>query len=301
MGDTELLAAQRALSPGDHPLAIAIDQAASWFEGYANNHAAKGTADGDLKAQTNRERAAYLRASLNTRTPPAGDTVEREDCDHCCCNTGTCCDCGASIPIIRFTPEEVMSLNAFQADGRMHGFTCGNDHPAPRTLIATCRGWICPCCDYTQDWAHDWMLDWEWKEKLDEQFASLNTRTPPTGDAVERASRAISKILWGVDRYDEGGLFRKQTDEMAIAALSTPTPAGADQWQPIETAPKDGTWVWAFWPVQATEDQQRPSLWVKDDPDGPRWQDAADHIDWTQPTHWQPLPAPPTFLSEQKP
>lgn len=62
-------------------------------------------------------------------------------------------------------------------------------------------------------------------------------------------------------------------------------------WQPIETAPRDGTWVWAFWPVQNGCDQQRVTCWVADEEGG--WMDAADYVDWTQPTHWQPLPPPP--------
>lgn len=74
----------------------------------------------------------------------------------------------------------------------------------------------------------------------------------------------------------------------------------ADEWQPIETAPKDGTWVWAFWPVQATEYQQRATRWLKGATDGPFWIDAEDWIDWTQPTHWRPLPAPPSVSGEAK-
>lgn len=40
----------------------------------------------------------------------------------------------------------------------MHPLTCGNrdDHPEiagdKGILIPTVRGWICQCCDYTQDW-----------------------------------------------------------------------------------------------------------------------------------------------------
>lgn len=75
-----------------------------------------------------------------------------------------------------FTPQEVEKLWQHQfgpwrkfgdTDStlpyRMHPFTCANrsDHPVVAgdrgVLVPTVRGWICPFCDYTQDWAHDFM------------------------------------------------------------------------------------------------------------------------------------------------
>ena len=79
-----------------------------------------------------------------------------------------------------FTPEEVAKLWQYQFGPwrnpfeeiteenkdlplHMHPFTCGNrdDHPEIAgdhgILIPTTRGWICPICDYTQDWVHDFM------------------------------------------------------------------------------------------------------------------------------------------------
>lgn len=57
-----------------------------------------------------------------------------------------------------FTADEVTNLNAFQNAGVMHPFTCGTEE-CRHDLVATTRGWICPYCDYTQDWAHDFMKD----------------------------------------------------------------------------------------------------------------------------------------------
>lgn len=60
-------------------------------------------------------------------------------------------------------------------------------------------------------------------------------------------------------------------------------------WQPIATAPKDGTWVLAFW-------EGRPVSW--DNYGWVRWVDghlvneAGDTFP-RMPTHWQPLPEPP--------
>lgn len=55
--------------------------------------------------------------------------------------------------------EQVDALNAFQQSGLLHQFTCpGHEGGGDRTLVATRRGWICPHCDYAQDWAHDFMF-----------------------------------------------------------------------------------------------------------------------------------------------
>jgi len=62
-----------------------------------------------------------------------------------------------------WTPEEVAKLNAWQACGWVHEFTCPNrgdeNHKDDIGLTATVHGWICPHCDYTQNWAHDFMFD----------------------------------------------------------------------------------------------------------------------------------------------
>lgn len=62
----------------------------------------------------------------------------------------------------------------------------------------------------------------------------------------------------------------------------------ADRWQPIETAPKDGTWiqVWADSCERSIQTQ-----WV-------RWQGEERWVGtmsplYVTPTHWMPLPSPP--------
>lgn len=59
-----------------------------------------------------------------------------------------------------FTTDEVNNLNDYQHSGIFHPFTCGMDQ-CRATLVATVRGWICPFCDYTQDWAHDFMKNFD--------------------------------------------------------------------------------------------------------------------------------------------
>lgn len=59
------------------------------------------------------------------------------------------------------------------------------------------------------------------------------------------------------------------------------------EWQPIETAPTDGTPIWA---VQGS--RQFVAWWDYHPADDVEfWRDEADSE--PQPTHWMPLPAPP--------
>ena len=76
-------------------------------------------------------------------------------------------------------------------------------------------------------------------------------------------------------------------EEIGSAAAIEQAAAAWNQrsaWQPIETAPRDGTQILAIWPGKG-----RPRIvWF----DRARWTDDGDHslIDFT---HWQPLPSPP--------
>lgn len=92
-----------------------------------------------------------------------------------------------------FTKEQVKNLNSYQESGSFHPFTCindgdelhikyefdkehsGNDYEdflkkerskginypemafTETKLIATENGWICPVCNYKQNWAHTFM------------------------------------------------------------------------------------------------------------------------------------------------
>jgi hypothetical protein len=75
------------------------------------------------------------------------------------------------------------------------------------------------------------------------------------------------------------------------------------EWQPIETAPRDGTWVLLYfdgWDTPSSEGQ--PTIYVGQWPPEDHWRhDGTWYVDWgdlTQyhigpPTHWMPLPALP--------
>ena len=56
-----------------------------------------------------------------------------------------------------WTAEQIAALNAWQASGHVHEFTCPNEHEGSRVLVAKRDGWHCPGCVYTQTWAHAMM------------------------------------------------------------------------------------------------------------------------------------------------
>lgn len=59
----------------------------------------------------------------------------------------------------KWSPQLVEALNKQQRAGQVHPFTCGSgrrtdaDHKdGEGVLVATEDGWMCPYCDYRQDW-----------------------------------------------------------------------------------------------------------------------------------------------------
>jgi hypothetical protein len=64
------------------------------------------------------------------------------------------------------------------------------------------------------------------------------------------------------------------------------------KWQPIETAPRDGTVVFLYWPTLSIT--AYPAVGVNHD-DGYGW----EWLQWRDygeviPTHWMPIPLPPS-------
>ena len=66
-------------------------------------------------------------------------------------------------------------------------------------------------------------------------------------------------------------------------------------WQPIETAPRDGTWMLGYWTHLEGPDECSMST--------VRFSDGCfeddQHEGVNPPTHWMPLPAPPRETPEQ--
>ncbi|KKM22878.1 hypothetical protein LCGC14_1620870 [marine sediment metagenome] len=61
------------------------------------------------------------------------------------------------------------------------------------------------------------------------------------------------------------------------------------EWQPIETAPKDGTWVFLFVPGHGPA----RARWSHNPGMADGWRSHGTGRTITQGTHWMPLPEPP--------
>lgn len=64
-------------------------------------------------------------------------------------------------------------------------------------------------------------------------------------------------------------------------------------WQPIETAPRDGTWIFGYWPTMSITEYPRV-IFADDHSEHDIWF-MPDNLDFgcVYPTHWMPLPPPP--------
>jgi len=92
----------------------------------------------------------------------------------------------------------------------------------------------------------------------------------------ERVKRALKDM---VNETIDGYFSEVQAGLAAHAAIA----AMEWGWQPIETAPKDGTHVWVSWPNTI-----QGEAWYLDG----FWHEH-EYRDDVAPTHWRPLPAPP--------
>ena len=64
------------------------------------------------------------------------------------------------------------------------------------------------------------------------------------------------------------------------------------EWQPIETAPKDGTLILGWWTIAGSAYAPHVVRFVADAPEGPNWFDDYG-APFSEPTHWMPLPPAP--------
>jgi hypothetical protein len=88
---------------------------------------------------------------------------------------------------------------------------------------------------------------------------------------------------------------RAEAAEAEVARL-TQEQETLKSWQPMETAPKDGTNVLVCWHDGATASMFAVGHNLGD---GRRWQNTHDwlHNERSWPTHWMPVPDPPAALA----
>lgn len=110
----------------------------------------------------------------------------------------------------------------------------------------------------------------------------------------EEAIQFATEVLNDLAIEDIGYCYN--TAQEALDTLKQPAP---DAWRPIETAPKDGTEVLLFKTFPSGEPQiTMASYW--DYPGIEHWQrgwrteKCKEQLSISNPTHWQPLPQPPS-------
>lgn len=138
-----------------------------------------------------------------------------------------------------------------------------------------------------------------WREKLrpflhatSPAALSASGDVAPPSDSVLVPREIASDLVEIASKAGAGDIA------MGLAqALSSAPAAPSGRWQPIETAPKDGTqfqaWIEKYgWEPHArfNPDSEAFELWGRVDYDKDGW-DVYPHM---VPTHWMPLPTPPT-------
>ncbi|REF70371.1 DUF551 domain-containing protein [Paracoccus versutus] len=135
---------------------------------------------------------------------------------------------------------------------------------------------------------------------------TIRGMTPIDTADLERAIAAIKDATpamapWCVEDFSDAGDQAPDIDQH-IATILNAVVSGdlvlahrkAEAWQPISSAPKDGTTVMVYVPdfEKITEAWfcEQTGLW----PHSAAYSEEGEPCNVGQPTHWRPLPAPPT-------
>ena len=107
-------------------------------------------------------------------------------------------------------------------------------------------------------------------------------------EMVERAARALCEKLDAIENDWHGftGLARAALEAALGATVS-------DGWEDIARAPRDGTFVDLWIPAYGDDYRAPNCLWLA--PDNNWWMSGLNGFVPYPPTHWRPLPAPPTI------
>lgn len=131
------------------------------------------------------------------------------------------------------------------------------------------------------------------KEAVDKVRDGWTPYAQPMGDdVVERVAKAMCLVegdpIEARDGIDDGypwkGWFEYET--LAKAAIAAMPPMGGEGWRAIDSAPKDGAWIFAYCPDVSISNYPCVVFW--DD----EWLSARS-LETMRPTHWMPLPAAP--------
>ena len=129
--------------------------------------------------------------------------------------------------------------------------------------------------------------------------------------ALEAGARAVLhwrikpdffEVKDGVWTLDHDKVIAEAAITAYLQALRPGSTGESDGWQPIETAPKDGTEILLYGPGVLLSDG-RTSMYARAQHVG--WAHEVDgHLEWAtrdpsvtcRPTHWRPLPSPPSAM-----
>lgn len=111
-----------------------------------------------------------------------------------------------------FTPEQVIYLEIWQRALTFHPFTCNNEHEGDRVLVPTELGWMCPTCEFTQDWCLDFMCESHPRDKITRKIIyELSKEQLRLYQTLYQELIAAKKITGGGNPDAKGLIFRRET------------------------------------------------------------------------------------------
>lgn len=110
-----------------------------------------------------------------------------------------------------FPAADVAQLAKYQLAGRFHPFTCPNRGDGKHAnaygdigaLVATTRGWICPFCDYTQDWAHDFMRQGSALDATPEALAAPAVGQEPVAAVLKSLRHCVERPMRNIEIFPD--------------------------------------------------------------------------------------------------
>jgi hypothetical protein len=171
---------------------------------------------------------------------------------------------------------------------------------AALALLAPTPGETAP--DHTDGWCSGCGLRWKGDLSCTElcgdcwrKVQPILHAAPPPAEAPLDADAAYAEECRQADAW-----YRERAIATALHERDT---LAAQQWQPIETAPKDGSVVWTWTDRQS--DRLRALIWARPNlrPQlAKQWvSPVAKCAPTYYPTHWMPLPDPPRALQPTPP